>query len=79
LEAPIAGDTTYGGHPVFLSAIKKSYNLKKDTEEEPLIRRMALHAFSLEFLGVDGKTLKAEAPYPKDFRVLLKQLADNPR
>ena len=79
LQAPIAGDEQYGGHPVLLSALKRNFNLKKDTEEEPLMKRMALHAFSLEFSGLDGKMLKGEAPYPKDFRVLLKQLSDNAR
>jgi RluA family pseudouridine synthase len=77
LEASIAGDDMYGGKPVFLSALKRKYNLKKETVEEPLMKRMALHAFSLEFLGLDGKKLKVEAPYPKDFRVLLKQLEEN--
>lgn len=79
LEAPIAGDSQYGGNPVFLSRIKKGYNLKKDTEEEPLMKRVALHAFSMEFLGLGGEKLKAQAPYPKDFRVLLKQLAEHGR
>lgn len=79
LGASIAGDELYGGKPVFLSKIKRGYNLRKDTEEEPLMRRMALHAFSLEFLDMDGKKVKVEAPYPKDFRVLLKQLTDNTR
>ena len=77
LGASIAGDEMYGGKPVFLSALKRSYNLKKETVEEPLMKRMALHAFSLEFLGLDGKRVKVEAPYPKDFRALLKQLKEN--
>lgn len=79
LGASITGDDLYGGKPVFLSKIKRGYNLKKDTEEEPLMQRMALHAFSLEFLDLDGKKVKVEAPYPKDFRVLLKQLGENTR
>ncbi|HZY80381.1 MAG TPA: RluA family pseudouridine synthase [Cyclobacteriaceae bacterium] len=79
LGASIAGDDLYGGKPVFLSKIKRGYNLAKNTEEEPLIRRMALHAFSFEFLDMGGKKVKVEAPYPKDFRVLLKQLTDNGR
>jgi RluA family pseudouridine synthase len=77
LGASIAGDEMYGGKPVYLSTLKRSYNLKKDTVEEPIMKRMALHAFSLEFLGVDGKKLRVEAPYPKDFRVLLRQLEEN--
>lgn len=79
LGASIAGDDLYGGKPVFLSKIKRGFNLKKFTEEEALMKRMALHAFSLEFLGLDGKKIKVEAPYPKDFRVLLKQLSENRR
>jgi 23S rRNA pseudouridine955/2504/2580 synthase len=79
LEASIAGDEFYGGTPVFLSKLKRGFNLKKDSEEEPLMKRMALHAFSLEFLNVAGKLVKVEAPYSKDFRVLLKQLRDNRR
>lgn len=79
LGASIAGDDLYGGKPVFLSKIKRGYNLKKNSEEEPLMHRMALHAFSLEFLDLEGKKVKVEAPYPKDFRVLLKQLEDNSR
>jgi len=79
LGASIAGDPLYGGNPVFLSKIKRGYNLKKNSEEEALMKRMALHAFSLEFLDLSGKKVKVEAPYPKDFRVLLKQLEDNAR
>jgi 23S rRNA pseudouridine955/2504/2580 synthase len=79
LGASIAGDPLYGGHPVFLSKLKRGFNLKKDTEEEPLMKRMALHAFSLEFLDLAGKKVQVEAPYPKDFRVLVKQLEDNLR
>jgi 23S rRNA pseudouridine955/2504/2580 synthase len=40
---------------------------------------MALHAFSLEFALLDGKTVKIEAPYPKDFKALVRQLAENKR
>jgi len=79
LGASIAGDELYGGKQVFLSRIKRGYNLKKESEEVPLMNRMALHAFSLEFLDLDGKMVKVEAPYPKDFRVLVKQLEENSR
>jgi 23S rRNA pseudouridine955/2504/2580 synthase len=79
LGASIAGDELYGGKPVFLSKIKRGFNLKKDTEEEALMRRMALHAFSLEFSDLAGKKVQVEAPYPKDFRVLVKQLRENAR
>ena len=74
LNTPIVGDAKYGGKPLFLSAIKKGFNLKKDTQEQPLIKRAALHANSIKFKLENGEEVSVEAPYPKDFRVLLKQL-----
>lgn len=76
-EASIAGDEQYGGHPFYLSEIKRNYHLKKNTEEQPLIKRVALHAWALGFKAMNGQTLRVEAPYPKDFTVLLKQLEKN--
>lgn len=79
LNAPIAGDETYGGKLFFVSSVKRGFKLEKDTEEQPLIKRMALHAFSLEFLDLNGKSVKIVSPYPKDFQALLKQLSQNLR
>ncbi|HCW06175.1 MAG TPA: RNA pseudouridine synthase [Cytophagales bacterium] len=79
LKASITGDDTYGGKPFLLSMVKRDFHLKKLTEEEPLMKRMALHAFSLEFALLDGKKIKVEAPYPKDMKALLKQLQANLR
>ena len=77
LEAPITGDVTYGGKPFFLSAIKRGFNLKKLTDEQPLMKRMALHAFSLEFEDLSGVRQKIIAPYPKDIQALIRQLELN--
>lgn len=74
LKAPIVADELYGGKPVFLSEIKKKFKLKQDTEEQPLIKRVALHAFSLGFRDLQGNEVVVEAPYPKDMEALLKQL-----
>ncbi|GAB3807764.1 RluA family pseudouridine synthase [Spirosoma humi] len=74
LKAPIVNDPTYGGKPVFLSDIKRNFNLKEGTEELPLIHRVALHAHSLTFALLDGEEQTFVAPYPKDFNVLVKQL-----
>ncbi len=74
LKAPITCDGQYGGKPLYLSTLKKNFNLKQDTEEMPLIQRVALHARSLEFKNSEEMTIFAEAPYPKDFEVLVKQL-----
>ena len=75
IGAPITGDELYGGKPFLVSSIKRNFRIKKDTEEQPLINRMALHAFALEFKGLDGNVIQCLAPYPKDFAALIKQLS----
>ena len=77
LEASITGDETYGGKPFILSEIKRSFNLKKGSSEESFMKRMALHAFSLEFDDMSGGRQRVEAPYPKDFQALIRQLEAN--
>jgi RluA family pseudouridine synthase len=77
LKASITGDDTYGGRPFLLSEIKRGFNLKKDTDEQTFMKRMALHAFSLEFDDLSGTRRVIEAPYPKDFQALLRQLEAN--
>ncbi len=77
LNAPITGDETYGGKPFFLSSIKRGFNLKKFTDEEPLSKRMALHAKALVFNTLSGEEATIEAPYPKDFSALIRQLEKN--
>jgi RluA family pseudouridine synthase len=75
--APIMGDAHYGGKEFYLSQVKRGFNLKKYTEEQPFMKRMALHAFSLSFKDVNGETVVVEAPYPKDMAALVKQLTIN--
>ena len=77
LGAPITGDKQYGGKIFYLSSLKKKYRLKKWTEEQPLIKRFALHAHTLGFTLINGEKIKIEAPYPKDMRVLVSQLEKN--
>ena len=77
LKAPIVGDGQYGGAHAFLSQIKKKFNLKKDTEEQPLIQRVALHARALTFTRLNDEEITVEAPYPKDFEALVRQLEKN--
>lgn len=74
LKAPIVCDPTYGGEMIYLSDLKRKFHLKKETEEQPIIKRVALHAHSLTFRLLDEEIIKIEAPYPKDFEVLVKQL-----
>ena len=77
LGAPIVGDSVYGGKPFYLSQVKRGFNLKKDTVEEPFMKRMALHARLLEFQSLDGTEQKIEAPYHKDMQALIRQLELN--
>lgn len=73
LEAPIINDELYGGQPLYLSTLKRNYNLKKWEEEKPLIQRFALHAFQLTFNTFDEEKI-VESPYPKDLKALHRQL-----
>ncbi len=79
LKAPITGDEIYGGKLFFVSSVKRRFKLEKFTEEQPLMKRMALHAFSLEFLDLKGGKISENAHYPRDFQALLKQLSQNLR
>ena len=74
LDAPIVGDLSYGGHELFLSNLKRHYNLNKDTLERALMARPALHAQSIKFQISENNSEVFEAAYPKDFKVTIKQL-----
>ena len=71
-------DAKYGSRDAFkISEIKnrKKFNIKKDTEERPLISRQTLHAHSLTFVHPESKKkMTFEAEYPKDLRALKNQL-----
>jgi 23S rRNA pseudouridine955/2504/2580 synthase len=75
--APIVGDLTYGGRPFFLSEIKSTFRIKKGEAEKPLMDRVALHAYSLVFSDLSGDRRTITAPYPKDFRAMIRQLEQN--
>ncbi|TAF35022.1 MAG: RNA pseudouridine synthase [Cytophagales bacterium] len=73
-KAPLVADTQYGGSHLFLSELKKRFNMKKFEEEQPLMKRVALHAFGIQFLGMKGELVNVETPYPKDLQALITQL-----
>ncbi|AMM51435.1 pseudouridylate synthase [Rufibacter sp. DG15C] len=77
LKASIVQDEMYGGKPLFLSSLKRKFNLAKDTEEQPLIKRFALHSYQLGFTLLNGEPVTITADYPKDFQVLVKLLRQN--
>lgn len=76
LEFPLYVDSDYGGFESFLlSNFKKRFNLKKHTDERPILDRLSMHAHSLEFIHPESKeTLKVEAEYPRDFAAMVQIL-----
>ena len=73
---PIVCDELYGdGEPIYLSSVKRHYNLSKsELEERPILNRLGLHAKRLRFKGPRGNFFDLEAELPKDMRALLQQL-----
>jgi 23S rRNA pseudouridine1911/1915/1917 synthase len=73
---PIICDELYGdGKPLLLSSLKSKFKLSKnELEERPLLNRLALHAFQLNFTDAGGKRVELEAPLHKDLRATLQQL-----
>lgn len=71
----IVCDDLYGtNEPVYLSALKRKYNLsKKEDSERPILSRLGLHSWQLKFT-LDEKEYAFEAEIPKDLRALLQQL-----
>ncbi|MEN9523067.1 MAG: hypothetical protein RL065_1444 [Bacteroidota bacterium] len=74
---PLLIDEMYGtDQPFLLSSVKKKYKFGKFQENEnPLMSRLSLHASKLSFKNiVDEKPIIIEAPLPKDFMAVIKQL-----
>ena len=76
-RASITGDEMYGGLPAYLSKIKRNYRLSKNEEEQPIMKRFALHSREITFKISENQTKTFTAEYPKDFAVLLKLLEKN--
>jgi len=72
---PIVCDELYGNpEPVYISKLKRNYNLSKnELEEQPILKRLALHSALLQF-SFNETAYSLEAPLPKDLRALLQQL-----
>lgn len=73
----IVCDPLYSGNqkPVRLSEIKRKWN-GDEFEERPLLSRLALHAYKIEFTHPKTKeTVTFTADYPKDMEATRKQLA----
>lgn len=75
LGLPIVGDELYGGSALFLSRLKRDYRPSREGEEQPLIRRVALHAERLIVTHPETKELvEINSAWPRDFEVALKYL-----
>ncbi len=76
LEHPILCDVLYGdAKPIFVSAIKRKFNLSKDVEEEqPILSRLALHASYLALTDSKNNQIEIHAPLPKDMTATWKQI-----
>ena len=70
---PIISDETYGGKKPYLSKFKRGFKTSKWENEQPMMQRVALHAYQLRFTAF-GKNYDVIAPYPKDFEVFIKLL-----
>ena len=74
---PLAVDPVYGRRSdLRLSAIKAGYRSKPGRPERPLVTRLTLHAaeVAVPSPSAPGRTIRVEAPLPKDLAKLLKQL-----
>jgi 23S rRNA pseudouridine1911/1915/1917 synthase len=68
LKHPIVADDLYGGKLVYLWQLKDA----EPAVEEPVIGRVALHAYALEFKHpTTAKIVRFEAPLPPDMQNLL--------
>jgi 23S rRNA pseudouridine1911/1915/1917 synthase len=74
---PVVGDAVYGGRPLLLSRLKRTYRLKPGHTERPLISRAAVHAEQLTLPHpVTGQTVTITAPWPRHLKVAVKYLRE---
>jgi 23S rRNA pseudouridine955/2504/2580 synthase/23S rRNA pseudouridine1911/1915/1917 synthase len=73
---PLIIDPLYGDNDAFyVSSVKRRYNLKKGTEEQPLMSRISLHSYTIEFgHPLTNEPTVVTAEYPKDFKALTQVL-----
>ena len=74
---PLAVDPVYGRRDqLLLSNVKAGYRAKRGRPERPMISRLTLHAAAIQFPSPSdpARTIRVEAPLPKDLAQLLKQL-----
>jgi 23S rRNA pseudouridine1911/1915/1917 synthase len=74
---PLLIDPMYGSNsPLLLSDHKANYKFSKSQVEKPLIERLTLHAYQLEFLTtLENRPSIFVAPLDKKFKAAIKMLA----
>lgn len=73
---PIVCDEIYGdGKPILISSFKKKFKLNREEEEQPILKRLGLHAYQIKFNNQAGQTIEISAELPKDMKALLQQLS----
>jgi 23S rRNA pseudouridine955/2504/2580 synthase/23S rRNA pseudouridine1911/1915/1917 synthase len=73
---PIVCDEIYGdGKPILISSFKKKFKLNREEEEQPILKRLGLHAYQIKFNNQAGQLLEITAELPKDMKALLQQLS----
>jgi len=74
IKHPIVADDMYGGKLVYRWQLAET----EPAVQEPLLGRVGLHAFSLEFKHpTTNKTVRFEAPLPQDMQRLLEALREH--
>lgn len=79
INYPLLVDPSYGDSGFFLSEIKaKKFKKGKYEEELPLLKRLSLHAYQLDFEHpITNDKIQIKAEPPKDFRACINQLQKN--
>jgi RluA family pseudouridine synthase len=77
LGFPLYVDLDYGGFESFkISDFKKRFNLKKNTEERPILDRLSMHAFSMRFVHPrTNEEIYVVAEYHRDFAAMVQLLS----
>jgi len=68
IHHPIIGDDLYGP--------KTNGDSPDKLAKSSPISRVALHSYSINFVGLDGKKISAIAPYPEDFASLVEKVRE---
>ncbi|MEO7802769.1 MAG: RluA family pseudouridine synthase [Ginsengibacter sp.] len=73
---PVVCDEIYGdAKPILISSFKKKFKLNSEEEEQPILKRLGLHAYQIKFNNQAGQLMEIFGELPKDMKALLQQLS----